>query len=173
MQFKCRGIASRAETAAVLRLRKLSTLGSCHWDNGRFAVARKSRSAAAVAAKPAFTDRSLFAEGHAAAFRIELGAGSASGTLPWGAGENEIAKFLSEAIGLAKQMQAAMGGHAAVVEILVADQAAGASRQSVLKVSVEPSGATAVTLQAGGGGHLVAMLQHFLMALNPASRAAA
>jgi hypothetical protein len=30
-----------------------------------------------------------------------------------------------------------------------------------------------VSLQSGGGGHLVAMLQHFLMALSPASRAAA
>jgi hypothetical protein len=124
-------------------------------------------------ASPAFTDRSLFAEGHAAAFRIALGVGSASGNLPWGTDENAIAKFLSEAINLAKQMQAAMGGHSAMVEILVADQAAGTSRQSALKVSVEPSGATAVTLQSGGGGHLVAMLQHFLMALNPASRAAA
>ncbi len=136
-------------------------------------MARKSGSAAAVAAKPAFQERSLLAEGHAAAFCIVLGAGSASGSLPWGAGENEIAKFLSEAIGLAKQMQAAMGGHAAVVEILVADQTAGASRQSALKVSVEPSGAAAVTLQSGSGGHLVAMLQHFLVALTPASRAAA
>jgi hypothetical protein len=168
MQFKCRRFAS-----AVLRLRKLWALGSRHWNNGGFAVARKSGSAAAVAATPAFHERSLLAEGHAAAFRIDLGAGSASGNLPWSAGENEIAKFLSEAIGLAKQMQAAMGGQAAVVEILVSDHVAGAARQSALKVSVEPSGATAVTLQSGGGGHLVAMLQHFLMALTPASRAAA
>jgi hypothetical protein len=128
----------------------------------------------AAPASPAFQDRSLFAEGHAAAFRIEAGGGWAAGNLPWGAGENEIAKFLSEAIGLAKQMQAAMGAaDPAAVQILVADQAAGASQQSALKVSVEASGATAVSLQSGGGGHLVAMLQHFLMALNPAPRAAA
>jgi hypothetical protein len=119
---------------------------------------------------PAFHERSLFAEGNAAAFRIEVGGGSATGALPHGAGENETAKFLSEAIGLAKQMQAAMGGsNGTVIEILVAE----GSRQSALKVSLEASGETVVTMQPGGGGHLVAMVQHFLMALNPASRNAA
>jgi len=144
-------------------------------DRGRARKATAGPERISPPAPPAFTDRSLFAEGHAAAFRIEVGGGAASGSLPWGAGENEIAKFLSEAISLAKQMQTAMGGHdgAAVLQILVADQAAGASRQSAIKVSVESSGGTVVTLQPGGGGHLVAMLQHFLIALSPASRDAA
>ena len=102
--------------------------------------------------------------------------GWATGTLPLGSGENEIAKFLGEAMGLAKQMQAAMasgqpGGDAAKVQILIADPEAGAARQSAIDVSVASSGQTAVTLHSGGGGHLVAMLQHFLLALNPAPRA--
>ena len=116
---------------------------------------------------PGFHERLLSAEGNAAAFRIAVGGGSATGALPHGAGENEIAKFLSETIGLAKQMQTAMGG-APTIEILVAEGA----RQSALKVSLEADG-TAVTMQPGGGGHLVAMLQHFLMALNQPSRNAA
>jgi len=125
-------------------------------------------------AKPAFHERSLFNEGLAAAFRIEVGGGSATGSLPHGTGENEVAKFLSEAVGLAKQMQTAMGGsEGPTLQILVADPQAGPSRQSGVTVSVEASGGTVVTLQPGGGGHLVAMLQHFLMALNPASRNAA
>jgi len=133
-----------------------------------------------VRTPPAFRDRALIEEGHAAAFRIDAGGGWATGTLPSGAGENEIAKFLSEAIGLAKQMQAAMASpsadgaaDAASVQILIADPAAGPSRQSAIQVSVERSGGTVVTLQPGGGGHLVAMLQHFLMALNLAPREAA
>ena len=119
---------------------------------------------------PGFHERSLSAEGNAAAFRIAVGGGSATGALPHGAGENEIAKFLSEAIGLAKQMQTAMGGaaDAPTIEILVAEGA----RQSALKVSLE-AGGTAVTMQPGGGGHLVAMLQHFLLALHQPSRNAA
>jgi len=126
-------------------------------------------------AAPAFHERSLFAENLGAAFRIEAGSGWATGSLPYGSGENAIAKFLGEAMGLAKQMQAAMasgqpGADAAKVQILIADPEAGASRQSAIDVSVEASGQTAVTLQAGGGSHLVAMLQHFLMALNPAPR---
>jgi hypothetical protein len=145
-------------------------------------VARKGKQAPAAvvadqspARPPAFTDRSLFAEGLAAAFRIEVGGGTATGSLPWGAGENESARFLSEAINLAKQMQAAMGAAnaPAVLQILIADPEAGASRQSAIQVSVQSSGETAVTLQSGGGGHLVAMLQHFLMALSPAARNAA
>lgn len=145
-------------------------------------MARKGKRAQAAVAvdqgpaqPPAFTDRSLFAEGLAAAFCIEVGSGSAHGSLPWGAGENEIAKFLSEAISLAKQMQAAMGAAnaPAVLQILIADPEPGAARQSAIRVSVESSGETAVTLQSGVGGHLVAMLQHFLMALSPASRNAA
>ena len=119
---------------------------------------------------PAFHERSLTAEGNAAAFCISVGGGSATSALPHGAGENEIAKFLSEAIGLAKQMQAAMGGanDAPVIEILVAEGA----RQSALKVSLA-AGGTSVTMLPGGGGHLVAMVQHFLMALNPPTRNAA
>jgi hypothetical protein len=131
-------------------------------------------------APPAFHERALIEEGHAAAFRIDAGGGWATGTLPSGAGENEIAKFLSEAIGLAKQMQAAMcgtgetGNAQATVRFLIADPQAGASRQSAIQVSVEGSGGTVVTLQPGGNGHLVAMLQHFLMALNlPAQEAPA
>jgi hypothetical protein len=133
---------------------KVSPLISRDWLNGRLLV-------------PAFHERSLSAEGNAAAFRIEVGGGSATAALPQGAGDNEIAKFLSEAIGLAKQMQSAMGGGAPIIEILVAE----GTRQSALKVSLEVGG-TAVTMQPGGG-HLVAMLQHFLMALNPPSRNAA
>jgi len=123
-----------------------------------------------VIAMPAFHERSLSAEGNAAAFCISVGGGSATGALPLGAGDNEIAKFLSEAIGLARQMQTAMSGatDAPTIEILVAE----GSRQSALKVSLE-AGGTAVTMQPGGGGHLVAMLQHFLMALNTPSRNAA
>jgi hypothetical protein len=131
---------------------------------------------------PAFHERFLVEEGCAAAFRIDAGGGWATGALPAGADENEIAKFLSDAISLAKQMQAAMaapqGGaplddqvDAAAVQILIADPQAGVSRQSAIQVSVESSGGTAVTLQPGGGaGHLVTMLQHFLMALNLAPR---
>lgn len=133
-----------------------------------------------VMAPPAFQDRALIEEGHAAAFRIDAGGGWATGALPAGAGENEIAKFLSEAIGLAKQMQTAMSGPssggqagAASVQILIADPQAGPSRQSAIQVSVEAAGGTVVTLQPGGGAHLVAMLQHFLMALNLAPREAA
>jgi hypothetical protein len=67
-----------------------------------------------------------------------------------------------------------MGGtETAVVQILIADPQAGASRQSALQVSVESTGGTVVTLQPGGGGHLVAMLEHFLMALNLTPRDAA
>ncbi len=120
---------------------------------------------------PAFHERSLFAENLGAAFRIEAGGGWATGTLPFGSGENEVAKFMGEAISLTNQMQAVMGGAgSAVIEFLIADPEAGPSRQSALKVSVEPAGGTVVTMQPGGGGHLVAMLQHFLMALNPAPR---
>ncbi|MDQ7248156.1 hypothetical protein [Dongia sedimenti] len=135
-------------------------------------VAKPERAAptAAVVAPPAFHERFLIEEGHAAAFRIEVGGGWANGTLPAGAGENAIAKFLSEAIGLAKQMQAAMGGETATVQFLIADPQAGASRQSAIQVSVEKAGGTVVTLQPGGSGHLVAMLQHFLMALNQPPR---
>ncbi|WP_459858985.1 hypothetical protein [Dongia sp. agr-C8] len=130
---------------------------------------------APVTAKPAFHERSLAAEGLAATFRVDAGSGWATGSLPAGAGENEIAKFLGEAMGFAKQMQAAMGGPTgkAAVEILIVDPEAGPSRQSAITVAVEPSGAASVTLQSGGGGHRVAMLQHFLMALSPASRDAA
>jgi hypothetical protein len=130
-----------------------------------------SRPQASVAVEPtlAFHERSLMHERLAAAFRIDAGGGWATGTLPEGAGENEIAKFLGEAMSLAKQMQAAMGGmDTAAVQILIADPQAGAPGQSAIKVSLESSGRTAVTLQTGGGGHLVSMLQHFLMALNPA-----
>jgi hypothetical protein len=147
-------------------------------------VARSGRRATAAAAvdravdpvttTPAFHERYLIEEGCAAAFRIDAGGGWATGALPAGANENEIAKFLGEAIGLAKQMQAAMGGPtggikrggeaaAVAVDILVADPQAGVSRQSAIQVSVGSSGGTAVTLQPGGGaGHLVTMLQHFL-----------
>lgn len=145
-------------------------------DRGRHSggPARRHESAdrpvAAVAAPPAFHERFLIEEGHAAAFRIDIGGGWANGTLAAGAAENEIAKFLSEAINLAKQMQAAMGGETATVQILIADPQAGASRQSAIQVAVERSGGTVVTLQPGGSGHLVAMLQHFLMALNQPPR---
>ncbi|WP_395022494.1 hypothetical protein [Dongia sp.] len=113
------------------------------------------------------------AEGLSAAFRVDAGSGWATGSLPAGANDNEIAKFLGEAMSFAKQMQAAMGGPAGstAVEILVADSEAGPSRQSAIKVSVEPAGGTVVTLQSGAGGHLVSMLQHFLIALNPTPRA--
>ena len=68
-------------------------------------------------------------------------------------------------------MQTAMGAtaDAPVIEILVAEGA----RQSALLVSLEPSGGASVTLQPGGNGYLAAVVQHFLMALPPASRAAA
>jgi hypothetical protein len=152
------------------------------------AVARSGRRATAAVAvdravdpvtpTPSFHDRFLIEEGCAAAFRIDAGGGWATGALPAGADENEIAKFLSEAISLAKQMQTAMSGPsggvklegqagAAAVHILIVDPQAGVSRQSAIQVSVESSGGTVVTLQPGGGsGHLVTMLQHFLMALN-------
>jgi hypothetical protein len=140
-------------------------------------AAGPDRAVAAIVTTPAFHERALIEEGHVAAFRIDAGSGWATGTLPSGSGENEIAKFLSEAIGLAKQMQTAMcgtGNGAAAVQILIADPQAGASRQSAIQVSVERSGGTVVTLQPGGNGHLVAMLQHFLMALNlPAPEAPA
>jgi hypothetical protein len=165
---------------ALLRLRKLSALGFPAWARleprrkREIAVGRSSGRAAAVA-----VDRGrhsggpaqpfLIEEGHAAAFRIEVGGGWANGTLPAGAGENEIAKFLSEAISLAKQMQSAMSGETATVQVLIADPQAGPSRQSAIQVTVEKAGGTVVTLQPGGSGHLVAMLQHFLMAVNQPS----
>jgi len=149
---------------------------------GRAAVAVKRETAGAgarqpdpkpesapVAATPRFHERSLVMEGHAAAFRIEAGRASATGALPANANENEIAKFLGEAISLAKQMQAVMAepsaaGDAAEVHILVADPQAGAARQSAIQVSLPSSSNAVVTTQpAGGAGHVVAMLQHFLM----------
>jgi len=119
---------------------------------------------ASVVAPPAFHERSLVLEGHAAAFRIEAGRGWATGALPAGANENEIAKFLSEAVSLAKQMQAVMVGEAAEVHILVADPQASPARQSAIQVSVQSASSTVVTPPPGGSaGHLVAMLEHFLM----------
>ena len=122
---------------------------------------------------PAFQDRSLIQEGHAAAFRIQAGGGLATGALATGASDNEIAKFLSDAVNLAKQMRVAMvqqPDDAAEVEILIAAPHA-AARQSAIRVSIDSSSSTAVTLHPGDdAGHLVAMLQHFLTAVNLAPR---
>ena len=159
---------SGGRAAAVDRGRNNRDLARRHESS----AAKSERAVAAVVAPPAFLERLLIEEGHAAAFRIDAGGGWATGTLPAGAGENEIAKFLSEAINLAKQMQSAMGGESATVQVLIADPQAGASRQSAIQVAVEKSGSTVVTLQPGGSGHLVAMLQHFLMALNQPPREA-
>jgi hypothetical protein len=175
----------RAAAAAVDRGRSSKGSARHHVDAPaqRAMAAEPEHAAASITASPAFHERFLIEEGCAAAFRIDAGGGWATGALPAGANENEIAHFLSEAISLAKQMQAAMGGRsvagqsgdgqsedqvdAAAVQILIADPQAGVSRQSAIQVSVESSGGTAVTLQPGGGaGHLVTMLQHFLMALN-------
>lgn len=129
-------------------------------------VPTRESAAPSLPARPAFHERSLVAEGLAAAFRIDAGSGWATGSLPAGAGENEIAKFLGEAMGFAKQMQAAMGGSSgtAAVEILIADSHAGAARQSALQVAMKPEGGADVTVLPGSNaGHLAAMLQHFLM----------
>jgi hypothetical protein len=128
-----------------------------------------------VAAEPAFHQRSLMAEGLSVAFRVDAGSGFATGSLPAGAGENEIAKFLGEAMGFAKQMRAAMGGPGgtAAVHILIADPKA-AARQSAIEVAVAAEGGAVVTTQPEGSSHLTDMLQHFLMALNaPPSRSGA
>jgi hypothetical protein len=125
--------------------------------------------AAPTDAAPAFHERALFQEGHAAAFRIQAGGGWATGALPAGASDNAIAKFLSDAVNLAKQMRTAMvrqPGDGAEVEILIAAPHATA-KQSAIKVTVDSSSSTVVTLQPGDdAGHLVSMLQHFLTAVN-------